>query len=162
MPDITPMLWFESQAVEAAQFYCGLFPNSKITQTNRYSESGPGAPGSVMTVAFELDGKAFVALNGGPHDRFNDAVSFVVNCKDQAEIDRYWDGLLAGGGTPVQCGWLKDRFGVSWQITPQNMGELVGGEPEKAKRAVAAMTKMVKLDIAALKAARDGSPVAAG
>jgi predicted 3-demethylubiquinone-9 3-methyltransferase (glyoxalase superfamily) len=152
MPKIHPFLWFDNEAEEAAQFYCALFPNSKITRTSRNGASGP-----VMVVEFELDGRRFAALNGGPHFKFNEAVSFWISCADQAEVDRYWDGLLAGGGSPSQCGWLKDRFGVSWQVVPDRLGQLLG-DPDsgRASRAMAAMMKMVKLDIAALEVAADG------
>ncbi|RAK57826.1 VOC family protein [Phenylobacterium deserti] len=158
MTKITPFLWFDTQAEEAAAFYVALFPNSKITSISRYPEGGPGPAGSVMTVSFELDGQSWTALNGGPHFRFNEAVSFVVHCKDQAEVDRYWDGLLAGGGAPSQCGWLKDRFGVSWQVTPEILMRL-NSDPNKAKAQAAfgAMMQMVKIDIAALQAAYDAA-----
>jgi predicted 3-demethylubiquinone-9 3-methyltransferase (glyoxalase superfamily) len=156
MPHITPFLWFDTEAEEATNLYVSLFPNSKITGLARYPEGSPGQAGSVMTVEFELDGKPFTALNGGPHFKFNEAVSFVVHCKDQAEVDHYWDGLLANGGEPSQCGWLKDRYGLSWQITPDRLLELTTG-PDKARaqRVFAAMMKMVKIDIAALEAAAE-------
>jgi predicted 3-demethylubiquinone-9 3-methyltransferase (glyoxalase superfamily) len=154
MPKLTPFLWFDTQAEDAAQFYVSVFPNSRITQTARYGEAGPRPAGSVMTVAFELDGQPLVTLNGGPQFHFSEAVSLVVECRDQAEIDHYWEKLGAGG-EPGPCGWLKDRFGFSWQITPQNMGELIGGpDPAASQRAMAAMMKMGKLDIAQLQAAR--------
>lgn len=148
MSKINPFLWFDTQAEEAANFYVSLFPNSKITSIARYPSGGPGAQGSVMTVEFELDGQPYVALNGGPHFTFNEAVSFVINCKDQAEIDRYWDTLTADGGAPGQCGWLKDRFGLSWQVVPDVAG--LFDDP----RAFQAMMKMTKLDIAELQAAK--------
>lgn len=157
MPKITPFLWFDGQAEQAAEFYVSVFPNSRITQVARYGPAGPGPEGQAMVVAFELDGAAFNALNGGPHFRFTEAVSFQITCEDQAEIDRYWEKLTADGGAPGQCGWLKDRFGLSWQVTPRVLPDLIGGpDREKARRAVAAMLKMGKLDIAALAAAREG------
>lgn len=157
MQGISPFLWFDHQAEEAARFYVSVFPNSRITEIVRYGAAGPGSEGGVMTVAFELDGVRFVALNGGPHFRFTEAVSFVVNCETQAEVDAYWDKLLADGGAPSQCGWLKDRFGLSWQIVPVALPALISDpDPEKARRATAAMMKMVKLDLAALEAAHAG------
>jgi len=142
---ITPFLWFDTQAEEAAQFYVSIFKNAKITQISRYGD------GRVMVVAFELDGQKFSALNGGPMFKFNESVSFVVPCETQAEIDEYWTKLTAGGGKESQCGWLKDKYGLSWQITPANLGRLLGGpDPGKSKRAMAAMMQMKKIDIAAL------------
>lgn len=156
MKPITPFLWFDTQAEEAISLYVSLFPNSKITKVVRYGEQGPGPAGRVMTIEAELNGVTFVGLNGGPHFKFTEAVSFVVNCADQDEIDHYWTALSAGG-QESQCGWLKDRFGLSWQIVPQNLPELIGGsDPEQAGRAMAAMMTMRKLDIAALEAARAG------
>lgn len=157
MPRVSPMLWYIDQAEEAANLYVSLFPNSKITSLSRYSENMPGKAGSVMVVEFELDGQAFSALNGGPHDSFNDAISLVIDCKDQAEVDHYWEGLIANGGKAVQCGWLKDPFGVSWQVTPRRLIELMTG-PDKAanQRVAAAMMKMVKIDIAELERAAKG------
>jgi predicted 3-demethylubiquinone-9 3-methyltransferase (glyoxalase superfamily) len=157
---ITPFLWFDTQAEEAVNFYVSLFKNSKIRRTARYDEEGAKAAGrpkgSVMTVAFELDGQELVALNGGPVFKFTEAISFVVNCETQAEVDHFWNGLSAGG-QQVQCGWLKDRFGVSWQVVPTVLPEmLTDRDPEKAKRVMAAMLKMVKLDIATLKQAYEG------
>lgn len=157
MQKITPFLWFDHQAEDAATFYASVFPNSKVGRIVRYGAAGPGPEGQAMTVEFELNGLAFIGLNGGPHFKFNEAVSFSVPCADQAEIDRYWGALTADGGAPGQCGWLKDRFGLSWQIVPQEMPELIGGpDPEKARRATEAMLKMTKLDIAELKRAREG------
>jgi predicted 3-demethylubiquinone-9 3-methyltransferase (glyoxalase superfamily) len=151
---ITPFLWFDTQAEDAARFYVSIFPNSKITATARYGEGGPGPSGSVMTVGFQLDGQDYTALNGGPHFKLNEAFSLVVHCKNQEEIDYYWDKLTAGGGAPVQCGWLKDRFGLSWQIVPDRMIELLtGGDAERAKRVTQAMMKMIKLDLKALEQA---------
>ena len=148
MQKITPFLWFDDNAEEAVQFYMSVFPHSKLVHVTRYNEAGPGPNGGVMTVEFELDGQRFIALNGGPQFQFNEAVSFVVNCRNQEEVDRYWDQLLAGGGQPVQCGWLRDRFGVSWQVTPTQLLELVrNGDPEQSKRVMEEMMKMVKIDI---------------
>jgi predicted 3-demethylubiquinone-9 3-methyltransferase (glyoxalase superfamily) len=157
MPKITPFLWFDHQAEEAANLYVSLFPNSRITRLVRSGGAGPGPAGRVMTAEFELDGRPVIALNGGPHFQFTEAFSFSVECEDQAEIDRYWDGLLAGGGKPSQCGWLKDPFGLSWQIVPKVLPHLIGDpDPEKARRATQAMLKMVKLDIAELRRAHAG------
>lgn len=156
MPKITPFLWFDDQAEEAAQFYVSVFPNSKIGNVSRYGDAGPGPKGSAMTVSFELDGQAFTALNGGPVFKFSEAISFFVNCESQAEVDHYWDALCEGG-QPGQCAWLKDRFGVSWQIVPTALPRLIGGpDPVKANRAMQAMLKMTKIDIAKLQAAYDG------
>jgi predicted 3-demethylubiquinone-9 3-methyltransferase (glyoxalase superfamily) len=157
MPKITPFLWFDDQAEEAAAFYVSVFPNSRMGDVVRYGPAGPGPEGKAMTVRFELDGTAFTALNGGPHFRFTEAVSFWVTCEDQAEVDYYWAKLTDGGGSPGQCGWLKDRFGLSWQVVPRELPELIGGpDREKARRATEAMLKMSKLDIAALRRAREG------
>jgi predicted 3-demethylubiquinone-9 3-methyltransferase (glyoxalase superfamily) len=159
---IAPCLWFDHQAEEAANCYVGIFPNSKITSVARYGEAGKEAhgrpPGSVMTVAFELDGQPFTALNGGPVFHFTEAISFQVSCDSQAELDRYWEKLSAGGDEKAQqCGWLKDRFGVSWQIVPSVLPDLVKDPgSEKSQRAVAAMMKMKKLDIAELQRAYAG------
>ena len=159
MPQINPFLWFDTQAQEAANFYVAVFPNSRITGVSHYGEGGPGPAGGVMTVGFELDGKPFTALNGGPHFQFNEAVSFVIHCGDQAEVDRYWNALTADGGKEVQCGWLKDKYGLSWQVVPDVLLDLIA-DPDKAKakakRVMAAMMQMVKLDIAQLKAAAEG------
>jgi predicted 3-demethylubiquinone-9 3-methyltransferase (glyoxalase superfamily) len=163
-PRITPMLWFDTQAEEAARYYTTVFPNSRITLTTHYtaeSSEASGQPaGGVMTVAFELDGQPFVALNGGPVFRFTEAVSFVINCVTQAEIDHYWGRLSEGGPVEAQqCGWLKDRFGLSWQVVPSNLGELLSGPDEEGSaRAVAALMEMKKLDIAALERAAQGAP----
>jgi predicted 3-demethylubiquinone-9 3-methyltransferase (glyoxalase superfamily) len=155
MPKITPFLWFDGQAEEAAAFYVSVFPNSKIDAVTRYGAGGPGEEGKAMTVVLELDGARFVALNGGPHYHFTEAVSFYVDCQDQAEVDYYWDKLTGEGGTPGQCGWLKDRFGLSWQVVPTELPALIGGpDREKARRGTEAMMKMKKLDIAALRQAR--------
>ena len=158
---ITPNLWFDRQAEQAAEFYVSIFPNSRILGTTRYPDGAPGPAGEVMTVDFELDGQRFTGINGGPHFTFDEAVSFLVPCADQAEVDRYWDALLEGGGTTSQCGWLKDRFGLSWQVVPDGMDELLAdADPERAQRAMQAMLGMVKLDVAALRAAADGVPAA--
>jgi len=157
---ITPFLWFDTQAEEAANFYLSIFENSKIRGVTRYDDEGAKASGqpkgSVMTVAFTLDGQEFVALNGGPHFKFTEAISFVVNCQTQTEVDHFWD-KLSTGGQEIQCGWLKDRFGVAWQIVPTVLPEMLQDkDPEKAKRVMAAMLKMIKLDIATLRKAYDG------
>jgi predicted 3-demethylubiquinone-9 3-methyltransferase (glyoxalase superfamily) len=153
MSRITPFLWFDKEAEEAAKFYVSIFPNSRITSTARYGEAGPGAPGSVMTVGFVLDGAEFTALNAGPQFKFNEAVSFLVHCKDQGEVDYYWDKLGAGG-TPNVCGWLKDKFGLSWQVTPDILLELIQDkDAAKAQRVMKAMMGMKKIDIAGLREA---------
>jgi len=156
MPKITPFLWFDNQAEEAANFYVSIFQHSKIVNVSRYGEAGPGPKGSAMTVVFQLDGQEFIALNGGPHFRFTEAISFAVDCKTQQEVDEYWEKLSAGG-KPGQCGWLKDKYGLSWQIVPSILGQLLGDkDPQKSKRAMEAMLKMTKLDIAALQRAYEG------
>lgn len=140
MQKITPCLWFDGTAEEAANFYVSVFKNSKVTEVNRIGEGGPLSEGSVLTAMFELEGEAFMALNGGPEFNFTEAISFSVDCRDQAEIDYFWEHLTANGGEESMCGWLKDRFGVSWQVVPFEMGELLGGpDPEKSKRAMDAM-----------------------
>lgn len=154
MQAIKPFLWFDDKAEDAAKFYVSVFPHSKILTTTRYGKGGPGPAGSVMTVEFELNGQRFVALNGGPRFKFTEAISFVVSVETQDELDRIWDHLLQGGGHPDACGWLKDRFGMSWQVVPSMIGKLFGGDdPERSKRAMEAMLKMVKIDIAALEEA---------
>jgi len=152
-----PFLWFDREAEEAANFYVSVFPNSRITDAVRYGPGSPGGgEGTVMTIAFELDGQGFTALNGGPVFKFTEAVSFVIDCADQAEVDHYWQKLGEEGGQPGQCGWLKDRFGVSWQVVPRALPSLLGGgDRAKSQKAMAAMLKMKKLDIAALEAARE-------
>ena len=153
MQTITPCLWFDTEGEEAAEHYASIFPNSRITEVARYGSAGPRAEGTVMTVTFELDGQEFVALNGGPEFRFNEAVSFQVLCEDQEEVDRYWEQLGAGG-EEGPCGWLKDRYGLSWQIVPRRLNELVGDpDREKSQRAMAAMLEMRKIDIAELERA---------
>jgi predicted 3-demethylubiquinone-9 3-methyltransferase (glyoxalase superfamily) len=155
MHKITPFLWFDTQAEEAAKFYTSIFPNSKIVTLARYGEAGPGPRGSVMTVVFELDGQRMIALNGGPQFKFTEAISLSVDCKTQEEVDHYWT-KLSQGGQESQCGWLKDRYGLSWQINPTILGELLADpDPKKAKRVMEAMLKMKKIDIAALKAAAE-------
>jgi predicted 3-demethylubiquinone-9 3-methyltransferase (glyoxalase superfamily) len=149
---IKTFLWLDGQAEEAAKFYTSIFGNGKIGAIARYPEGSPGPAGSVMTVEFELDGHPFVGLNGGPQFKFNESVSFAIECDTQEEIDHYWDKLLAGGGKPQQCGWLKDRYGLSWQVVPAGLGELFSN-PMTAQRAMQAMLKMVKFDIAKLKEA---------
>ncbi len=156
MPKITPFLWFDNQAEEAANFYVSIFKNSKIVKVNRYGEAGPGPKGSAMTVVFQLDGQDFIALNGGPHFKFTEAISFSVDCKTQQEVDTYWE-KLSEGGQQVQCGWLKDKYGLSWQIVPSALGELLGDpDPQKSKRVMEAMLKMKKIDIEGLKRASAG------
>jgi predicted 3-demethylubiquinone-9 3-methyltransferase (glyoxalase superfamily) len=150
---ITPFLWFDHQAEDAARFYTSVFPDSKIEAVTRYSEAGPGPAGSVMTVGFELDGQKFTALNGGPHFKFTEAVSFVVNCETQQEVDQYW-AKLTEGGQEVQCGWLKDKYGLSWQIVPTVMVEMFKDtDAARSQRVVKAMMQMKKLDIARLQEA---------
>jgi predicted 3-demethylubiquinone-9 3-methyltransferase (glyoxalase superfamily) len=160
MQKITPFLWFENQAEEAVEFYTSIFKNSRIGNIARYDEAGAKASGrpagSVMTVEFELEGQQFIALNGGPHYQFTPAVSFVVNCGTQQEIDYYWE-KLAAGGKEIQCGWLTDKFGLSWQIVPTILSELVSSkDAAKSQRAMLAMLQMVKLDIKQLQDAYEG------
>ena|SRR5438046_3173993 len=158
MPKITPFLWFNDKAEEAANFYASIFRNSKVNAVTRYSDAGPGPKGSVMTVAFELDGQAFSALNGGPQFPFTEAVSFVINCEHQQEIDDYWDKLTSGGGQPVQCGWLKDKYGLSWQVIPTSLPRLMQQtDPTKADRVMKALLQMQKIDIAGLERAASGT-----
>lgn len=151
MDRISTFLWFDNQAEEAANFYVSIFKNSRVKQLSRYPEGSPAPAGTVMVVSVELDGRDFLALNGGPQFKFTEAISLVVNCDTQAEIDDYWE-KLSTGGKEVQCGWLKDKYGLSWQVVPSVIGKLMS-DPEKGKRAMAAMMKMVKLDIAALERA---------
>lgn len=162
MPKITPFLWYDNDAEEAANFYVSIFKNSRVLKVTRYgagAAQGAGRPeGSVMTVEFELEGQKFVGLNGGPHFKFTEAVSFVVNCETQDEIDYFWQKLTADGGAEVQCGWLKDKYGLSWQIVPTILGELVENEDSaKADRVMKALMQMKKLDIAGLKQAAQGA-----
>jgi len=154
MSKISPFLWFDDQAEQAAQFYTSVFPNSRIITMTRYGDAGPGPKGTVMTVAFELDGQKVTALNGGPQFTFTEAVSFVVNCETQEEVDRYWSRLTADGGQPGPCGWLKDRFGLSWQVVPTALPRLLTStEGARSQRVMQAMLQMTKLDIAALEEA---------
>jgi predicted 3-demethylubiquinone-9 3-methyltransferase (glyoxalase superfamily) len=156
MPKITPFLWFDTEAEQAANFYVSVFPNSKITQVVRNGDNGPGPKGSALVVGFELDGEQVSALNGGPHQTLTEAFSFVVHCEDQAEVDHYWEKLGEGGAYNV-CGWLKDRYGLSWQIVPDEFLRLIADpDPAKAGRAMAAMMQMTKLDIAKLREAYAG------
>jgi len=153
MQKITPFLWFNDQAEEAMNFYTAIFKNSKIGSVSRYGEGGPGPQGSVMTATFELDGQEFMALNGGPLFTFTEAISFFVNCETQAEVDELWEKLTEGG-EEAQCGWLKDKYGLSWQIVPSALGELLSDpDAEKAGRVMNAMLQMKKIDIAGLRAA---------
>ena len=157
MPRITPNLWFDTQALEAAEFYVSVFPSSKVTTVTHYGEAGPGEPGTVLTVSFELDGQEYTGINGGPMFRFDEAISLLINCKDQAEVDYYWE-TLTEGGEESQCGWLKDKFGLSWQVSPTGWEAILNDpDPARAARATHAMLGMKKLDIAALQAAADGA-----
>ncbi len=152
----TTCLWFDGQAEEAADHYLSIFKDSRLGRIGRYTEAGPGPAGTVLAVEFELNGQKFVALNGGPQFTFNEAVSFQIHCRDQAEIDYYWS-RLSEGGTEVACGWLKDRYGVSWQVVPAGLVDMIGDpDPEKAKRTTEAMLSMTKFDIAALRRAYEG------
>jgi predicted 3-demethylubiquinone-9 3-methyltransferase (glyoxalase superfamily) len=156
MQKIHPFLWFDNQAEEAMNFYVSIFKNSKIGKVVRYGDAGPGPKGSVMTATFELEGQQFTALNGGPHFKFTEAISFVVDCKSQEEVDELWEKLSAGG-EPGHCAWLKDKFGLSWQIVPSVLVELLSNpDPAKSKRVMEAMLKMNKIDIAKLKQAAQG------
>jgi len=159
MPEITPNLWFDTQAEEAAAFYVSVFPNSRVTALTHYTDAGPRPAGSVLTVEFELDGRRFVGINGGPEFTFDEAVSFMIECEDQAEIDGYWAALTADGGQEGPCGWCKDRFGLSWQVVPKGMDALFA-DPDKARvnRAMEAMFAMRKIDMAALQRAADAAP----
>lgn len=153
MQKITPCLWFDTEAEEAATFYCSVFKNARIVEVSRYGDAGPRPADLVMTVAFELDGQEFVALNGGPEFTFNEAVSFQVNCETQEEVDEFWE-RLSEGGEPGPCGWLKDRYGVSWQIVPTALHELLSDpDPDRSRRATEAMFKMSKIDIEAVRQA---------
>ena len=156
MPKPTPYLWFDTKGQVAAEFYCSVFPNSRIVKISKYGQAGPRPAGDVMTVEFELDGQRFVALNGGPEFTFNEAVSFEIECQDQAEVDRYWSALTADGGEEGPCGWVKDKFGLSWQVTPRRLNELIADpDQSRGQRAMAAMLQMKKIDIAAVEAAAD-------
>ena len=159
MPSITPNLWFDTEALEAAEFYTSVFPNSEITHVSHYGEAGPREAGMVLTVDFSLDGQRYTAINGGPQFPFTEAVSFQITCATQEELDHYWD-RLTDGGRESQCGWLADRFGLSWQVVPGGMEELFRDpDPQRAQRAMQAMLGMRKIDMAALQAAADGLPV---
>jgi predicted 3-demethylubiquinone-9 3-methyltransferase (glyoxalase superfamily) len=164
VPNITPMLWFDDDAEQAATFYTSTFPNSRIDKVVRAASDTPSnKKGDVITVEFTLDGTTFVGLNGGPDFKFNEAVSFVIDCKDQAEVDHYWDALIKGGGEPSVCGWLKDKFGLSWQVTPRRLLEMTESDDRPAaERAMKAMLEMTKIDIAKLEEAYKGEPVVAG
>ena len=164
MQKITPWLWFDTEAENAANDYVRIFSNrpgaktgeSKVKEVSRYGEAGPRKAGLAMVVTFDLEGQEFGALNGGPEFHFDEAISFLVDCKDQEEVDYFWDALLEGGGKESQCGWLQDRYGVSWQIIPEALGRLMAdSDPERAKRATQAMLKMVKIDVAELERAAD-------
>ncbi|MFC5401352.1 VOC family protein [Cohnella soli] len=151
---ITPFLWFDNNAEEAINFYSSIFKNAKTTHVSRYGEGGPFPKGTLMTATFELEGQTFMALNAGPHFKFNEAVSFFVNCTTQEEVDELWEKLTADGGEPGRCGWLKDKFGLSWQIIPTALGELMGDkDPVKAANVAQAMMQMNKIDIQGLKQA---------
>ena len=158
MQKISPFLWFDTQAEDAANFYVSIFKNSKIVAVNRYGDTGPGPKGQVMTAAFDLEGQRFTALNGGkqPNINFTDAISFVVQCDTQQEIDYYWARLGEGTTSAGQCGWLKDKFGVSWQVVPKDLPKLLSGDPARTGRVMAALMKMTKLDLPALNRAYDG------
>jgi predicted 3-demethylubiquinone-9 3-methyltransferase (glyoxalase superfamily) len=158
MSKISPCLWFDGQAEEAAKLYTSLIPDSRIDKVTRSPADTPSGPeGSVITVDFTLAGQHFIGLNGGPDFKFNEAVSFSIDCEDQAEVDRYWDALIEGGGEPSQCGWLKDRFGVSWQVVPRQLNEYIqSSDGPAAKRAMEAMLQMSKLDVAKLREAYEG------
>ena len=155
---ITPFLWFDGNAEEAMNFYVSIFKDSKILEVTRYGEGGPGPKGTVMTGRFQLEGQPFIALNGGPMFKFTEAISLFVDCEGQEEVDRLWERLTASGGAPSQCGWLKDRFGLSWQIVPSVLPRMLADkDPVKAMRAMQAMLKMTRIDIAALRRAQEGA-----
>jgi predicted 3-demethylubiquinone-9 3-methyltransferase (glyoxalase superfamily) len=156
MQKITPFLWFDNNAEEAMNFYVSIFKNSKVLNVSRYGEAGPGPAGSVMTAEFQLDGQEFVALNGGPRFKFTEAISFVVNCETQEEVDRFWE-KLSEGGEKSRCGWLKDKFGLWWQVVPTILAELMGDKDlEKSKRVMQSMLQMDKIEIEPLKRAYEG------
>jgi len=155
MPRITPNLWFDTEGEEAARFYASVFPNSEIKNVSYYGDAGPRAAGTVLTVDFVLDGQEFTAINGGPEFKFDEAISLLINCADQDEVDYYWTNL-SEGGEEGPCGWLKDKFGLSWQVIPIALGELLGDpDPGRSQRAIKAMLGMRKIDVAALRAAAD-------
>ena len=154
---IAPCLWFDTQAEEAARFYCNIFPNARVLSVSHYGEDAPMPAGTVLLVEFELDGQRMQALNGGPHATFNDAVSLSINCADQREIDYYWDALQAGGGAPVACGWLTDRYGLRWQVVPARISAIfASGDAAGIARAMVAVQGMIKLDAAAIERAFRG------
>lgn len=154
--NITPFIWFDNQAEEAMNFYVSIFKDSKVLDVSRYGEAGPGEPGSVMVANFQIEGQEFSAINGGPHFKLTPAISFMVSCETQEEVDKLWDALLEGGEA-MQCGWVTDRFGVTWQIIPRILSQLLQDpDPEKSGRVMKAMMEMVKLDIAGLQKAYDG------
>jgi len=156
MQKITPFLWFDNQAEEAMKFYTSIFKHSKVGRVSRYGDAGPGPKGTIMSATFELDGQEFMALNGGPHFKFSPAISFYVNCETQQEVDELW-AKLSAGGKPERCGWLTDKFGLSWQIIPSILGELLHDtDPEESQRVMKAMLQMDKIDIEGLKQARAG------
>lgn len=155
MQKITPFLWFDNNAEDAANFYVSIFKNSRVLNVARYGDAGPGPKGTVVTAQFELDGQKFIALNGGPQFKFNEAVSFVVNCESQEEIDYFWEKLSAGG-KKLECGWLKDKYGLSWQVVPTILGELMTGDAERSNRVMQALQQMQKLDIELLERAYEG------
>lgn len=157
MQKITPFLWFDEEAEEAMSFYTSVFEDSKVIGVSRWGEAGPGEPGTVMIATFEIEGQRFTALNGGPRFKFNEAISFEIDCETQEEVDYLWESLTAGGGEPGMCGWLKDKYGLSWQVVPRILGELMTDEDrEKAKRVTEAMLSMRKIDIAELQRAYEG------
>lgn len=149
---ITPMLWFDTQAEEAANYYCSIFKNSKVTGISRYGETGPGAKGSVMVAEFEIEGQTFTALNGGPQFKFTEAISLVINCDSQEEVDYFWEKLTSDGGQEVMCGWLKDKYGLSWQVVPTRVFEWLR-DPKKSDKVLAAVMEMKKLDLSKLEEA---------
>jgi len=156
MQKITPFIWFDNQAEEAMNFYVSIFKHSKVLDVSRYGEAGPGEPGSVMVANFQIEGQEFSAINGGPHFKLTPAISFMVSCETQEEVDKLWDALLEGGEA-MQCGWVTDRFGVTWQIIPRILSQLLQDpDPEKSGRVMKAMMEMVKLDISGLQKAYDG------
>ena len=161
MAKITPNLWFDGNAEEAAAFYVTLLPDSRIDKVWRSPADNPSTKaGEVLLVDFTVAGQKFTGINGGPQFPFTEAVSFLIDCEDQAEVDRLWSALIAGGGEPSQCGWLKDRFGLSWQVIPRQLGEMLGDpDPERSRRAMEAMLEMTKIDVAALRRAFEGEPV---
>ena len=153
---ITPMLWFDTQAEEAANYYCSIFKNSKVTGISRYGETGPGAKGSVMVAEFEIEGQKFTALNGGPQFKFTEAISLVINCDSQEEVDYFWEKLTSDGGQEVMCGWLKDKYGLSWQVVPTRVFEWLR-DPKKSDKVMAAVVEMKKLDVSKLEKAAEAS-----